>query len=95
MAAEMKVTDAALEAALNAWYDVADVDEWRVRNSQEALRAALEAGLSAMLEPACYRQHQPNHSSEWKPGIAPESISTHPAWWIEQAYKIKETARHG
>lgn len=93
MAAEMKVTVQAVEAAFNAWCDVADVDEWRVRNSQEALRAALEAGLAAMLEPACYRQHQPNHSSEWFSGVAPHFESKHPAWSIEQAYTIKESTK--
>lgn len=39
------VTDAMMERAMNAWCDVADVDEWRVRNTPEALRAALEAAL--------------------------------------------------
>lgn len=44
---------AAVESAFNAWCDVADVDEWRVRNTSEALQAALAAALP--------------HLSGWRP----------------------------
>ena len=44
---EIDVPDWVVEQAFNAWCDVADVDEWRVRNSHEALRAALAAALGA------------------------------------------------
>lgn len=44
---EIDVPDWVVEEAFNAWCDVADVDEWRVRNSHEALRAALTAALGA------------------------------------------------
>ena len=36
---------AAVEAAFNAWCDVADVGEYRVTNSREAITAALTAAL--------------------------------------------------
>lgn len=48
---EIDVPDWVVEQALNAWCDVADVDEWRVRNSHEALRAALTAALGAWVVP--------------------------------------------
>ena len=51
---EFKISDAAVEAAFNAWCDVADVDEWRVRNSHEALRAALAAAMPVMFERVGY-----------------------------------------
>ena len=41
------VDEAMVERAFDAWCDVADVDEWRVRNAPEALRAALTAALAA------------------------------------------------
>lgn len=47
----IEVPDWVLEQALNAWCDVADVDEWRVRNSHEALRAAITAALGAWVVP--------------------------------------------
>ena len=49
---EIDVPDWVVEQAFNAWCDVADVDEWRVRNSHEALRAALTAALGAWVVPA-------------------------------------------
>ena len=48
---EIDVPDWVVEQAFNAWCDVADVDEWRVRNSHEALRAALAAALGAWVVP--------------------------------------------
>ena len=40
------VDEATVERAFDAWCGVADVDEWRVRNAHEALRAALTAALA-------------------------------------------------
>ena len=40
------VDEAMVERAFDAWCGVADVDEWRVRNAHEALRAALTAALA-------------------------------------------------
>lgn len=45
------VDEAMVERAFNAWCDVADVDEWRVRNTPEALRAALAAALATGEQP--------------------------------------------
>ena len=45
------VDEKMVERAFNAWCDVADVDEWRVRNTNEALRAALTAALAAKESP--------------------------------------------
>ena len=39
------VSDEMVERALNAWCDVAFVDDYRVRNSREAIHAALHAAL--------------------------------------------------
>lgn len=52
---EIDVPDWVVEQAFNAWCDVADVDEWRVRNSHEALRAAITAALGAWVVPGPYR----------------------------------------
>ena len=51
---EIDVPDWVVEQAFNAWCDVADVDEWRVRNSHEALRAALTAALGAWVVPMAW-----------------------------------------
>jgi hypothetical protein len=51
----IEVPDWVLEQAFNAWCDVADVDEWRVRNSHEALRAAIAAALGAWVVREPYR----------------------------------------
>ena len=55
---EIDVPDWLVEQAFNAWCDVADVDEWRVRNSHEALRAALTAALGAWMVPVGYVHEQ-------------------------------------
>ena len=39
------VSDEMVERAFNAWCDVAVVDDYRVRNSREAIHAALTAAL--------------------------------------------------
>lgn len=53
MAAEMKVTEEAVEAACKVFTDTPDDsdNEWFSRDLNEVMRAALEAGLAAMLEP--------------------------------------------
>ena len=51
---EIDVPDWVVEQAFNAWCDVADVDEWRVRNSHEALKAALRAAWSAWAKEVGY-----------------------------------------
>ena len=87
---EIDVPDWVVEQAFNAWCDVADVDEWRVRNSHEALRAALSAALGALVVPACYRLHQPNHSSEWISGMYGGPPMNHKAWSVEQTFTLRQ-----
>ncbi len=87
---EIDVPDWVVEQAVNAWCDVADVDEWRVRNSHEALRAALTAALGAWVVPACYRLHQPNHSSEWISGMYGGPPMNHKAWSVEQTFTLRQ-----
>lgn len=55
---EIDVPDWVVEVAFNAWCDVADMDEWRVRNPNEALRAALTAALGAWVVPVGYVHEQ-------------------------------------
>ena len=87
---QIEIPDWVFEQAFNAWCDVADMDEWRVRNPNEALRAALTAALGAWVVPACYRLHQPNHSSEWISGMYGGPPMTHKAWSVEQTFTLRQ-----
>jgi hypothetical protein len=49
--AEMKVTDAAVEAAIDAFAETAGYPPFVDGRNKRCMRAALEAALAAMLEP--------------------------------------------
>lgn len=57
---------------------------------REAMRAAITAALGAWVVPACYRLHQPNHSSEWISGVYSGPPFTHKAWSVEQTYTLRQ-----
>ena len=52
------------------------------------MRAALTAALGAWVVPACYRLHQPNHSSEWISGMYGGPPMNHKAWSVEQTFTL-------
>ena len=54
------------------------------------MRAALTAALGAWVVPACYRLHQPNHSSEWITGMYGGPPMNHKAWSVEQALTLRQ-----
>lgn len=79
-----------------------DVPDWVVEAATEAysalparttfhdsMRAALTAALGAWVVPACYRLHQPNHSSEWISGAYGPPM-THKAWSVEQTFTLRQ-----
>ena len=73
------VDEAMVERAFDAWCDVADVDEWRVRNAPEALRAALTAALA----PQPPAEAQPDGDvGEFGVGIQPNPKAR---YWQERA----------
>ena len=73
---EIDVPDWVVEQAFNAWCDVADVDEWRVRNSHEALRAALTAALGAWVVPVGVRYRvAPNDACRSRPWVGPGIVA--------------------
>jgi len=59
-------------------------------DAAEAMRAALTAALGAWVVPACYRLHQPNHSSEWISGMYGGPPMTHKAWSVEQTFTLRQ-----
>lgn len=61
-----------------------------IPNYRDPMKAALAAALGAWVVPACYRQHQPNHSSEWISGMYGGPPFTHKAWSVEQAYTLRQ-----
>lgn len=80
-----------------------DVPDWVVEVAGEAfgrnndlcwddgsMRAALTAALGAWVVPACYRLHQPNHSSEWISGMYGGPPMTHKAWSVEQTFTLRQ-----
>ena len=56
----------------------------------ESMKAALTAALGAWVVPACYRLHQPNHSSEWISGMYGGPPMTHKAWAVEQTFTLRQ-----
>ena len=90
MTAEIRIPDSATKAAITA---IDGVRSWKstADYKRQIVERAIQAALPLILNPVCYRMHQPNHSSEWMSGNAPPFESKHPAWSIEQAYTIKET----
>ena len=89
------VPDWVVEQAFNAWCDVADVDEWRVRNSHEALRAALTAALVAWVVPGPYRFiKNRDNPSDWLDrqinGEPPNPKHLREEFRIENAYTLRQ-----
>lgn len=78
-----------------------DVPDWVVAVALEAcgehftgsdadMERALAAALGAWVVPACYRLHQPNHSSEWISGMYGGPPMTHKAWSVEQTFTLRQ-----
>lgn len=92
---EIDVPDWVVEQAFNAWCDVADVDEWRVRNSHEALRAALAAALGAWVVLGPYRfLKNGDNPSDWLDrkinGEPPNPKHLREEFRIENAYTLRQ-----
>ena len=92
---EIDVPDWVVEQAFNAWCDVADVDEWRVRNSHEALRAALTAALGAWVVLGPYRfLKNGDNPSDWLDrqinGEPPNPKHLREEFRIENAYTLRQ-----
>ena len=55
---------------------------------REEMRTSITAALGAWVVPACYRLHQPNHSSEWISGMYGGPPMNHKAWSVEQTFTL-------
>ena len=88
MAAEMKVTDAAVRAAadvMEAWHNTPPNGQ----GYNDAMRAALEAGLAAMLEPAGWLV-TPDGIPPYRTESKSVSEVAHDAGFqVDQLYRIK------
>ena len=89
---EIDVPDWVVEQALNAWCDVADVDEWRVRNSHEALRAALTAALGAWVVPAFFATGGEGDFTLFTEFTDIDQAYAHAgdAGWVVEAYALRQ-----
>lgn len=78
-----------------------DVPDWVVAVALEAcgehftgsdddMRTSITAALGAWVVPACYRLHQPNHSSEWISGMYGGPPMNHKAWSVEQTFTLRQ-----
>ena len=84
----VKAAEDARVRCLNAVtaYGSAGVDE----RYHMAMKAAITAALGAWVVPACYRLHQPNHSSEWITGMYGGPPMNHKAWSVEQTFTLRQ-----
>lgn len=57
---------------------------------RDCVRHMLTAALGAWVVPACYRLHQPNHSSEWISGMYGGPPMNHKAWSVEQTFTLRQ-----
>ena len=88
---EIDVPDWVVERACIAYYNE---PAWAFMSHKaeckEMMRAALTAALGAWVVPACYRLHQPNHSSEWISGMYGGPPMNHKAWSVEQTFTLRQ-----
>lgn len=88
MKTEIDVPDWVVEIAAKAMAD--SIGHGMTEKCEKHALAALTAALGAWLVPACYRLHQPNHSSEWISGMYGGPPLIHKAWSVEQTFTLRQ-----
>ena len=86
---EIDVPDWVVEDGVKA---MQTVTHWESHEDfrQKVSQAVITAALGAWVVPACYRLHQPNHSSEWISGMYGGPPMNHKAWSVEQTFTLRQ-----